>query len=112
MELFRAIVKGKYNPPRGISKDGADLMQGLLQRDPRKRLGSLAGGEDDIPAHPYFVDLDFDKVRHMDYPAPMVPDIKDPLDSSNFEDWDHVEDKLRIKYPKLTGKDAKVFDKF
>ena len=88
------------------------MLQGFLQRDPRKRLGSLAGGEDDIPAHPFFADMDFAKIRHKDYPAPMVPDIKDPLDSSKFENWDHLKDKLTTKYPKLEGKDAHIFDNF
>lgn len=112
IELFRAIVKGKFSLPKWISAEANSLMSGLLTRDPRKRLGSLSGGENDIAKHPFFTDTDFGKIRRMEYPAHYVPSIKNPLDASNFESWTHVNDKLKTKYPKLTREEAKIFDNF
>ena len=39
----------------------------------------------DIFEHPWFSDLSFEQYRTRDVKAPWVPKIKDPLDSSNFE---------------------------
>jgi serine/threonine protein kinase len=112
MDLFRAIVKCKYDLPKGISSQAASLLTGFITKDPAKRLGSLAGGEDDIPVHPFFDGLDFDLLRQMEIKAPYVPKIKDPLDSSNFENWSHLDDKLDTKFPPLTPEQMKVFEAF
>jgi protein kinase A len=50
LELFRSIVKGRFEPPFMISQRGKDFLKGLIKTDPTKRLGSLAGGEMDILA--------------------------------------------------------------
>ena len=45
-------------------------MKKLLAKDPAKRIPSK-----DIPFHPFFKDLDFDKVSKMEIEAPIVPVI-------------------------------------
>jgi serine/threonine protein kinase len=112
MDLFRAIVKGDFEMPDGVSKDAASLISGLLNKEPTQRLGSLRGGEDDILNHPFFKSIDLTKLRRKEIKAPFVPKVKDPLDSSNFEDWGHLEDKTKHKYPKIAAKDEKIFEEF
>ena len=112
MDLFRAIVKGKYKMPKSIHGDGADIVKGLLNKDPYQRLGSFKGGVDDILNHPWFSSIDFDKLVNKDIKAPRVPKIKNPLDASNFDDWSHLEDKMKKKYPKLSAKHEAIFDEF
>jgi len=110
MDLFRAIVKGRYQPPANISEEAGSVIKGFLSRDPAQRLGSLAGGEDDIPEHPWFKAIDFQELQLKKITPPKVPKVKDPLDVSNFEDWSHLEDKSKMKFPKLSYAQKKVFE--
>ena len=112
MDLFRAIVKGVFSMPDEISPTAAQITRGFLTRNPSQRLGSLAGGEDDILNHVWFKSIDFDELRLQSIAAPFVPKIKDPLDGSNFEDWSHLDDKTKQSYPKLTSSQAAIFKDF
>jgi tRNA A-37 threonylcarbamoyl transferase component Bud32 len=112
LELFKAIVRGRYHVPKRISREAKSMLTGFLTTDPNLRLGSLYGGEEDIYNHPWFKSIDFEKLRSKEIAAPYVPEIKDPLDASNFEDWSHVDDKLRKTYPKLNKSHQAIFEKF
>jgi serine/threonine protein kinase len=115
MDLFRAIVKCNYTLPKEYPKEsGAGaIISEFLNKNPAKRLGSLANGEEDIVNHQWFKGvIDFDELRRKTIPAPRVPQISNPLDSSNFEDWSHLEDKTKIKFPKLPPEQTAIFDNF
>lgn len=90
----------------------SDIITSLLCRDPSKRLGSLVGGEDDIPKQAFLKGIDFDALRQKKISPPMVPTVKDPLDSSNFDNWDSETDKRRNRYPGISAEEDKVFDDF
>ena len=117
MDLFRGIVKARYVKPTSpdpVSDEAHAIMKELLTRDPNQRLGSLAAGEDGILYHPWFSSygMDMDELRAKKYTAPVVPVIKDPLDSSNFENWDHLDDKTKKKYPPVAADDQWMFADF
>lgn len=112
VELYRRIVKCRYVCPWDMSDDIVHIIEGFLTRDPAQRLGSLAGGEDDIPKHTFFDDLDFNELRQKKLSAPYIPSIKDPLDASNFDDWGSVVDKRKQQYPNITAEQQRVFDDF
>ncbi len=111
-ELFQNIVRGKVYPPVNVSPEVLSLLSGLLRRDPAKRLGSLIGAESDIIDHPWFSDIDRDRLFLKELDAPFLPTIKDPFDSSNFSSWKHVEDKRFLKYPALTQDEKMIFNDF
>jgi protein kinase A len=113
-DLFRAIVQSKLRPPPEVSPEALSLLSGLLRRDPVKRLGSLANGEDDIINHPWFQldGFDIDQLFLQQLKPPHVPVIKNPLDGSNFSDWSHVDNKLVKHYPPLTSEQAAIFADF
>jgi serine/threonine protein kinase len=112
--LFRYVVSGAFRFPDGgmISEQAEDLIKRILVGDPNKRLGSLAGGLKDIYAHSWFNDMDFAALRRKEVQAPWSPEIKDPLDTSSFEKWDHLEDKTFAKYPMISPSDNKIFESF
>mmetsp|Transcript_7032 Transcript_7032/g.9158 ORF Transcript_7032/g.9158 Transcript_7032/m.9158 type:complete len:803 (+) Transcript_7032:90-2498(+) len=115
MELFRAIVQDKLKFPefpRNISSDAKSFVRGLLTKNPNKRLGAGAGGIEELYWHAWFKEIDFVRLRHKEYKAPYVPVIGDPLDTSNFEDWSGMEDKMDQKYPKLQASEEDTFAKF
>jgi len=112
MALFHAIVEEPYDEPKGASPEAKDMISKLLVKEPDHRLGSLSRGEEDILEHPWFAFLDLGKLRQRQTPAPWVPKVKDPLDSSCFDDWDHLVDKMVENIPDLEPNDAALFDKF
>jgi serine/threonine protein kinase len=118
MDLFRSIVKGRYTtigPGKSTISDAAtSMLRGLITKDPNQRLGSLAAGEDGILLHPWFVqyDMHMEQLRQKKYTAPTIPTIQNPLDSSNFDNWDHLEDKTKKKFPPLNKEQKKLFQDF
>jgi serine/threonine protein kinase len=115
MDLFRSIVKANFTLPREFPKEsgaGAIITE-FLDKNPAKRLGSLADGEDGVAKHKWFTGvINFDELRKKAIPAPLIPQIANPLDASNFEDWSHLEDKTKKKFPKLPSDQAAIFDNF
>jgi len=112
MDLFRAIVKGRFKIPPSVSPDASQIIRELVTKDPSQRLGALANGEDGIAEHAWFKNINFDELRLKQVTPPTIPKIKDPLDATNFEDWSHLEDKSKMKYPKLSKEQVKIFEGF
>lgn len=48
----------------------------LLERNPEKRLGSSSRDAEDIKAHAFFKDVNWDNVLHKKVPVPFVPTVK------------------------------------
>lgn len=113
MALFKRIVRGKFSFPDNVemSPESKNLIQNLLITDPARRLGCSAREDMDIREHPWFVEVDFRKLFRKEITAPWVPDIKDPLDVSNFDTWENLEKEK--KHPKpLSAKEQQLFEGF
>jgi len=111
--LFKRIVRGKWNIPKehnSVNRSAIEFIWGMLQRRPAERLGCLAGGYRDIKNHVWLQEVNFGKLIKKKIQAPWVPDITEPLDTSNFESLDDAEDEdfLKGKAP-LTAKEQLVF---
>ena len=63
------------------------LIRKLLNANPAFRIGNVSGGVDDILRDPFF-SVDWNALEARTAPAPFVPNIGDPLDSSNFDEYD------------------------
>lgn len=61
------------------------------QTEPSKRLGSGPDGAAQVKRHPWFSRLDWAALEARTLRAPMVPTITDPLDTSNFDEFDDVD---------------------
>jgi len=91
MTLFKAIIKGKHRMSSFIDPVLANLLLAVLTSRPQNRLGNLAGGTKDIKSHAWLKDVDFRKMANKLYRAPWKPDLSDPLDLAEFDNWDHME---------------------
>lgn len=60
--------------------------------------GNLSGGVDDILRDPFFSLTDWDSLNHKQIRAPYLPKISNPLDSSNFDEYEE-DDNI----PEFTG---------
>ncbi|KAL7503738.1 hypothetical protein ACHAXN_001944 [Cyclotella atomus] len=112
--LFKRIVHGRYRFPSGYFSDVAqDLIRGMLANKSTQRLGCLAQGERDIKDHPFLEEINWGKLGKRLMKAPWVPRLRDPLDASCFESWDHLDDKETTgNYKKLSSEEQKIFEDF
>lgn len=70
-----------------------DLIQKLLNQNPARRLGNMKHGIKDIVNHKWFASFPWDALLVKTVKPPIVPQVRDALDTSNFEDFRHeVED--------------------
>jgi protein kinase A len=111
VSLFKRIVMVKYSCPDAVNADAKDLLKKLLTRRQAARIGSLSGGHQDIRDHPWFASIDFKKLNKFELPAPWVPKIKNPFDSSHFEDYSR-EEREKIRSRPLSAAEQEAFKGF
>ena len=84
--------KGKFNPqiykmkiiiPENIAKNAKDLIEKLLNSNPRERIGYNSSEE--IMKHDFFKDIDFDKVLQREYKPPFIPKLDNEEDLRYFD---------------------------
>lgn len=85
-EVFDAILSDEPLYPIHMPRDSVSILQGLLTREPEKRLGSSPHDAEDIMAHDYFKNINFDDIYHCRVPPPYVPSIDFPSDVKNFDE--------------------------
>mmetsp|Transcript_19129 Transcript_19129/g.27207 ORF Transcript_19129/g.27207 Transcript_19129/m.27207 type:complete len:816 (+) Transcript_19129:184-2631(+) len=114
MTLFKRIVKVNYSFPSKCkaSSDAKDLIAKILVLNPSKRLGSLAGGQNDIRDHPWLASITQEAMLQKEIAAPWKPKIKSPTDTSNFDTWDHLQDKQTVKHAPLNKKEQDMFSEY
>lgn len=89
MDMFKRIVLMQYELPPTMDKLAAELIQKLLVRKMPDRLGNLKGGYYDIHDHSWFLENNchYKKLLKKEAAAPWVPQIHDPFDASNFDNY-------------------------
>ncbi|KAJ7307511.1 hypothetical protein JRQ81_009535 [Phrynocephalus forsythii] len=83
-EVSRRILKCNPPFPSVIGPVARDLLQKLLCKDPRKRLGSGPTGAQEIKDHPFFTGLDWTELAARRVKPPFKPLIRSELDVRNF----------------------------
>uniref|UniRef100_A0A4X1SS38 Ribosomal protein S6 kinase alpha-5 n=2 Tax=Sus scrofa TaxID=9823 RepID=A0A4X1SS38_PIG len=83
-EISRRILKSEPPYPQEMSAVAKDLIQHLLMKDPKKRLGCGPRDADEIKEHLFFQKINWDDLAAKKVPAPFKPVIRDELDVSNF----------------------------
>ena len=85
----------------------------LLEKDPARRLGVSGCPAGDVCEQPFFKNIDFKALRKQQLAAPWVPDLKNPLDSSKFNEVDkNVTDKMTANDPPNTAPQQAMFTAF
>ncbi|XP_033271533.1 ribosomal protein S6 kinase alpha-4 isoform X2 [Orcinus orca] len=83
-EVSRRILKCSPPFPPRIGPVAQDLLQRLLCKDPKKRLGAGHQGAQEVKNHPFFQGLDWAALAARKIPAPFRPQIRSELDVGNF----------------------------
>ena len=127
LSMLKKIVKADYAFPESIahvtndSDNGLisalwywkDLVSRLLKPRSTERLGNLQHGIEDILNHELFASIDRNEFLNQKLPAPWIPNINDPLDTSNtVNKFAGLEKKKEIFLRKISAKDQEVFSSF
>lgn len=84
-QMYKNIAFGKVRFPRdALSVEGRNFVKGLLNRNPKHRLGATDDAEE-LKAHPFFDDIDWDALMKKNVVPPFKPRLKSELDTSNFD---------------------------
>ncbi|KAL6705757.1 Serine/threonine-protein kinase [Coniothyrium glycines] len=84
-QMYKNIAFGKVRFPRdALSTEGRNFVKGLLNRNPKHRLGATRDAEE-LKAHPFFADVDWDALTKKNVVPPFKPKLKGELDVSNFD---------------------------
>ena len=83
--MYEKILNAKLSFPAFVSPNARSLLAGLIERDIKKRLGSGPEDAEEIKRHPFFADLDWNKVYNMEYEPIFKPKVSGDMDISNVD---------------------------
>ncbi|KIX03141.1 uncharacterized protein Z518_06692 [Rhinocladiella mackenziei CBS 650.93] len=84
-QMYKNIAFGKVRFPRdALSTEGRNFVKGLLNRNPKHRLGAN-GDADELIHHPFFADIDWDALGKKNLVPPFKPKLSSVADTSNFD---------------------------
>ncbi|EEB05592.1 AGC/PKC protein kinase Pck2 [Schizosaccharomyces japonicus yFS275] len=85
-EIFDAILTDEPLYPIHMPRDSVFILQQLLTRAPEKRLGSGPNDAEDVMAHPFFSNINWDDIYHKRIQPPFVPKLEGPKDTKYFDE--------------------------
>lgn len=84
-QMYKNIAFGKVRFPKdALSPEGRNFVKGLLNRNPKHRLGAV-GDARELRVHPFFNDVDWDLLISKKIPPPFKPQVSSETDTSNFD---------------------------
>lgn len=84
-QMYKNIAFGKVRFPKEVlSPEGRSFVKGLLNRNPKHRLGAINDARE-LKAHSFFQDIDWTLLRAKNIPPPFKPHISSETDTSNFD---------------------------
>ncbi|KAJ3169257.1 hypothetical protein HDU88_001054 [Geranomyces variabilis] len=89
-ELHIPICNLVTNKPVPLDPEGENFLRRLLERDVRKRIGCGTMGVEEIEAHPWFKNIDWEAVPKRKYEPMFTPDP----DAANFDPTFDLEELL------------------
>ena len=78
-DIFHNIEYGELKIPNFVSPEAAEILRRLLERDPSKRLGGSIKDAQEIKEHPYFKDVDWDKVYNKQIKPPTIKNYNNKM---------------------------------
>lgn len=84
-QMYKNICFGRIRFPRGvINEDGKQFVKGLLNRNPKHRLGAQRDAEE-LKEHPFFETIDWRALAAKQITPPFKPDVESDESTANFD---------------------------
>lgn len=103
-EIFDSILEGQVAYPPKLAPESVSILQQLLERDPKKRLGGGPDDAEEIKRHPFFKSFDWTAIYDKRVPIEYKPIIRDAKDTNNFDP------EFTREAPGLTPLDSNLMD--
>jgi Protein kinase domain len=105
--LYKSIAEDDYPAlcKDDISDRARDWVDKLLIKDRTMRMTNLL-------SHPWLSRMKVSALRRRALKAPWKPKLVDLQDSTHFDDWRHLESVVTKDHPKLSAKEATLFQAF
>ena len=87
MEVYTRIVQCSYAVPADVPMPAADLISQLLEPSVAARLGCLKRGPAGVKEHPFFYQIDWERLVAKAYKAPWVPQLANGTDTYYFDEY-------------------------
>ncbi|XP_055920501.1 cGMP-dependent protein kinase, isozyme 2 forms cD4/T1/T3A/T3B isoform X1 [Eupeodes corollae] len=89
MRTYNIILKGidAIEFPRNITRNASNLIKKLCRDNPAERLGYQRGGISEIQKHKWFDGFYWDGLQNRSLEPPILPTVKNPTDTTNFDDY-------------------------
>lgn len=84
-EIYDSILADEPLYPINIPRDSVSILQKLLNHNSELRLGSGPSDAQEVMSHAFFRNINWDDIYHKRVPAPFIPTIGSPTDTSNFD---------------------------
>ncbi|KAM3850615.1 rhodopsin kinase GRK1-like [Diretmus argenteus] len=107
-EVARRILNDPVSYPPNFSNDCKNFCEGLMEKDPAKRLGFKNNECAELKKHPFFKEINWGRLEAGMLPPPFVPDPK----MVYAKDIDDVGAFSTIKGVVLDAKDTEFYDDF
>lgn len=84
-QMYKNICFGKIRFPKGvIGEEGKQFVKGLLNRNPKHRLGAQRDAAE-LKEHPFFKDIDWDALARKQVAPPFKPVVESDESVANFD---------------------------
>jgi len=85
--MYEKIIREKLKFPSYLSEKAKSFLAGLLDRDPKQRLGGKESDAEEVKKHAFFEGIDWAKMAKKELKAPFVPNNQDgKMDVSNIDE--------------------------
>ncbi|EWC47241.1 hypothetical protein DRE_03360 [Drechslerella stenobrocha 248] len=84
-QMYKNIAFGKVRFPKdALSLEGRNFVKGLLNRNPKHRLGAQRDAAE-LKEHPFFADVNWEGLKQKKSIPPFKPTLKSETDTRNFD---------------------------
>lgn len=83
--MYRKILTESFPFKPYMSPVLCSFIQAVCHKDAKMRLGSGPTGAEEVKKHPFFADVQWDKLLKKQVVPPFKPDVRSEMDSSNFD---------------------------
>lgn len=112
-DIFKCILNEPLKVSKKVSPFASDFLHKILCKDPANRLG--ANGVLEIMSHPFFEDIDWEKLERREIKPPYVPKVKKEDDVKYIADnWldEGIDDSPELGILTKTEKKEKYIQDF
>lgn len=93
-EMYELILKAPLKFPSFVPPEAQSLLRGLLDREEFKRLGAGPTDGEEIKSHPFFSDIDWEKLYNREITPPFIPVVGEGESDTKFFDEEFTSERI------------------